>query len=1047
MRERLFTALDRSCSGQAIWITAPAGAGKTSLVSSWIEARKLAHVWVQLDERDADPATFFHYLALGARALGSEAALLPALTPEYLPSLAVFARRFFASLAKCLPARGVIVLDNWQEVPAAAPIAGILDSAMGTLPRGVTLVLLSRVPPSKALRNWANDPDFAQLGWDDLRLSDDEALAVARAGDRPVDAALVAAIARQVRGWAAGLRLLLAADARGVSISAAPSGAQQSLLDYFAGEVFVRTSVQEQAWLVKCALAPGGLSAQAAAAACGDGAAEYLLTMHASRLFVDRRDTSAEDMNFEFHPLFREFLLTRTEILAPATIRSTRVALAQAMETESRFEDAATLWSVIGEWPHVARIAMTQAPTLMAQGRHRTLESWINALPAAIVDSNGWLLYWRGVARGFGDPDAGQRDAAAAYARFDAEGDNIGALLAAGEVLNQYFLASDDYGGNALWLDRVAERYERHVGELSPALLAQVFGSLYFLAHTGADHRIWNRLIGDLADIARQSRDPQVLARIAPLGLHLNILRGDFSAARWYLAHLDRIIASPLAPPFLRAMVCGSAAVVHWQEAQHDKARESTAEGIRIGIEYGIESATFVVQAQQAYTCLSAGDIASADSAVAALERTVRPDASVIVALVRSLRAAVLYFQGRHTDAVNAMQGALDLVTAAQALFPVATVSVQLAQLLMLDGQHDRAQTLLDETLSYAMQCKSDVLEFQARVAHAWSSFESGNEQTGLDQLRRALAIGARHNYMNCHPLWIPTVMARVFVVALENDIEPEYVGRVIRFRGVKPDSAIVKGWPWPIRVCTLGRFSVQLNADPAGAARKPQRRTLELLKAIIAMGGADVSRITLAAALWPDSEGDAGLRALEITLHRLRKLLGHDDAVLLDRGELSLNRDLIWVDAVAFDQVTMEIDRHSQRDGSQGLPGLIDKAFNLYRGHFLELDDDAPWMLAQRDRLRSRYRRMALVAAKHASANESLEFALELLSRAIEIDPLSEELYRRLIQLLTVANRHAEATEVYLRCERALQAGLDTRPSAETFALLHRPSIEKPPR
>ena len=1046
MRERLFAALDRSCSGQAIWITAPAGAGKTSLVSSWVEVRKLAHVWVQLDERDADPATFFHYLALGARTLSSEAALLPALTPEYLPSLALFARRFFALLAKCLPAQGVIVLDNWQDVPAAAPIAGILDSAMGALPRGVTLVVLSRVPPSRALRNWANDPDFAQLGWDDLRLSDDEALAVARAGDGPVDAALVAAIAMQVRGWAAGLRLLLAADARGVPINAAPSGAQQSLLDYFAGEVFARTSEQERVWLVKCALAPGGLSAQAAAAACGDGAADYLLTMHESRLFVDRRDTTTEDVNFEFHPLFRDFVLTRTEILDPATARSTRVALAQVMEAESRFEDAATLWSVISEWPHVARIAMSQAPTLMAQGRHRTLDSWINALPPALVESNGWLLYWRGVARGFEDPDAGQRDAAAAFARFEAEGHSIGALLAAGEVLNQYFLASDNYGGNALWLDRVAERYERHFGELSPALLAQVFGSLYFLAHTGADHPIWNRLIGDLAEIARQTRDPQVLARLAPLGLHLNILRGDFSAARWYLAHLDRIVASPVAPPFLRAMVLGSAAVVHWQEAEHDKARESTAEGIRIGVEYGIESATFIVRAQLAYTSLSAGDIASADGAVAALERTVRSNASVLVALVSSLRAAVLYFQGRHADAVNVMQGALDLVTAAQALFPVATVSIQLAQLLMLDGQHERAQTLLDESLVYAMQCKSDVLEFQARVAHAWSSFDSGNERSGLDQLRRALAIGARRNYMNCHPLWIPKVMARIFVVALEHDIEAEYVGRFIRFRGVQPDCATVKGWPWPIRVCTLGRFSLDLDASPTGAARKPQRRTLELLKAIIAMGGADVSRITLAAVLWPDSEGDAGLRALEITLHRLRKLLGHDDAVLLDRGELNLNRNLIWVDAIAFDQVTIEIDRLSQPAGSQELSGLIEKAFSLYRGHFLELDDDAPWMIAQRDRLRGRYRRMALIAAKHASANEGPESALERLSRAIEIDPLAEELYRRLIHLLTAANRHAEATEVYLRCERALHAGLGTRPSAETLALLQRPPTEKPP-
>ena len=74
---------------------------------------------------------------------------------------------------------------------------------------------------------------------------------------------------------------------------------------------------------------------------------------------------------------------------------------------------------------------------------------------------------------------------------------------------------------------------------------------------------------------------------------------------------------------------------------------------------------------------------------------------------------------------------------------------------------------------------------------------------------------------------------------------------------------------------------------------RKPQ----ELLQALIAFGGTEVSAGLLIDALWPDSEGDAAYHALESGLYRLRQLLGARDAVRMEGGKVSLNRDQLWVD------------------------------------------------------------------------------------------------------------------------------------------------------
>src|SRR5690606_11093722 len=64
-RSRLFVQMDRAHrSATATWIAAPGGSGKTTLVASWLQARKLRCAWYRIDRSDADPATFFHHLSL-----------------------------------------------------------------------------------------------------------------------------------------------------------------------------------------------------------------------------------------------------------------------------------------------------------------------------------------------------------------------------------------------------------------------------------------------------------------------------------------------------------------------------------------------------------------------------------------------------------------------------------------------------------------------------------------------------------------------------------------------------------------------------------------------------------------------------------------------------------------------------------------------------------------------------------------------------------------------------------------------------------------------
>src|SRR6188474_1331243 len=104
-RERLFRALDEARNRSALWLTGPPGSGKTTLAASYVEKRKPASLWYQIDESDADIASFFYYLGLaGARPTKRGAAELPRFMPQHRAALTAFARRYFQALYRALGA-------------------------------------------------------------------------------------------------------------------------------------------------------------------------------------------------------------------------------------------------------------------------------------------------------------------------------------------------------------------------------------------------------------------------------------------------------------------------------------------------------------------------------------------------------------------------------------------------------------------------------------------------------------------------------------------------------------------------------------------------------------------------------------------------------------------------------------------------------------------------------------------------------------------------------------------------------------------------------
>ncbi len=225
------------------------------------------------------------------------------------------------------------------------------------------------------------------------------------------------------------------------------------------------------------------------------------------------------------------------------------------------------------------------------------------------------------------------------------------------------------------------------------------------------------------------------------------------------------------------------------------------------------------------------------------------------------------------------------------------------------------------------------------------------------------------------------------------------------------PDDALSMGPQVRVVIRTLGRFEVLVDGEPLCGGRKQPRRALALLKALIALGGQNVCRSSLADMLWPDLDGDMAQNALEVTLHRLRKRIRVQDAIQVRTGCLSLNPERVWIDALALDGA--ELDRQPDSAGEQA-PGaardamqLAARALRLYRGPFLPDERECAWSMRTRERVRARFVRIVAEAGRALEAEGRLDSAAGLYERALEVDDFAQVLHDGLIRCLT---RHSAA-------------------------------------
>jgi LuxR family maltose regulon positive regulatory protein len=402
-RRRLIRRLDEGLQEghRLILVSAPAGYGKTTLVTEWLRGIQDAGdaapavSWLSLDEADSDPARFLSYLIAALQmvdpAIGqtAQAMLRSPQPPPPEPLVTSLINEIAAA-----PRSVVLVLDDYHLIKAL-PIHQQLAFLVEHQPAQMRLVIATREDPPLPLARLRARGQTLEIRQDDLRFSREECADFFKSV-MALDLSQedIAALERRTEGWIAGLQLAaLSMHGRGDlrEFVRAFSGSSRYILDYLVEEVLQRQSPDAQRFLLDTSILDR-FSAPLCDAVTGRADSRDVLgALEQANLFIVPLDPSREW--YRYHHLFLDLLRHQLGSQAAHLKRPLHQRASQWFE-DNGFQAEAVHHALAGkDWERAAALIESLSSATLARGEIATLIGWIRQLPDQVLRARPRLCH------------------------------------------------------------------------------------------------------------------------------------------------------------------------------------------------------------------------------------------------------------------------------------------------------------------------------------------------------------------------------------------------------------------------------------------------------------------------------------------------------------------------------------------------------------------------------------------------------------------------------------------------------------------------------
>ncbi len=389
-RPRLIELINRHKPPCFTLISAPAGFGKTTLLSDWVHQHKIQAAWVSLDAADNDPVRFLGYVSAALMTVDptvGDDALAAIQSPQSVPTDRILTlvvndiAEYQGSVA--------LILDDYQFIESEE-VHQALFSVIDHLPQNLHILLASRVDPPWPFARFRARGIMNEIRASDLRFTDPEAHAfLNEMMDLSLSQAEISQLGERTEGWIAGLQMVaLSLQDRSdrTQFIEAFSGSNRYILDYLMEEVLEHQAEDIRTFLLETSILDRMCAPLCQKVTGQSNAQEILEQIDRSNLFLVPLDDDRRW--YRYHHLFADLLQSRLKELQSARIRELHEAASVWFEERNLINEAIHHGFEADDRDRSIQLIESNSLELVFQGGLGTLERWLRLLPPEIVERN-----------------------------------------------------------------------------------------------------------------------------------------------------------------------------------------------------------------------------------------------------------------------------------------------------------------------------------------------------------------------------------------------------------------------------------------------------------------------------------------------------------------------------------------------------------------------------------------------------------------------------------------------------------------------------------
>ena len=1045
-RPRLIRQLYDLLDYKLILVVAPAGYGKTALLLDFAHQIELPVCWYSIDSLDQDIQRFLvHFIsAISLRfpEFGHESMAAVDTINQPSQNIDLLVSAVVNDAYEHIREHFLLVLDDYHLVDGQKETQAFMDRFIQEVAENCHLVLASRV-----LLSLPDMPLFVAraqvggIGYEDLAFQVPEIQSLVFQNYRVSMSSQVAAqLVQETEGWITGL--LLTAQSTWKGMAAQLQAARVSdvgLYDYLAQQVLNQQSLALREFLLKTSFLEE-FDATLCRAVFGDTEDWATLIRDALRnnLFILPVD---EDGNWiRYHNLFRDFLQATFEREYPQQIEGLQLSIAAGYRLQRNWEKAFAVYQKLGDTQSAAAVIEDAGSDLISGMRLRTLLSWIEALPEALVDSLPALLALRGSALvNYGQVDQSLPFLDRAEASFRSSGDqqNLASVLShratAYRLLGKYQASlSDSQEAIRLVNDNPALR----------SILAEANRAmgmcLYHLGQLEEAIPCWHHALKEYQSL----EDGQSIALVhMELGMCL-MSTGSYRQAMEYYEKALNYWRSARNTPRL-PYVLNNLGVLNHLTGEYIQSNRLFEEALTYARQSGLPRV-------EAYILCSIGDLY-----VELNEETAARDAyNQTQVIARKINDHYLLFYANLVEASQArrlgelkrsnelLQTCLTMACEDRSDFEMSQWHLEAGLTCLAEATIPDAIDHLKEAVRLFSSGGQNIEAARACLLLAGAYYQLPDRLLAQNNLQDAfLRVSSLDSQ---HILVSSGREAKAFLQEFSKDAKlgeqtATLLSQIDYFekklpairRNIRPHALSVLFAPPKLTIYTLGKMKVELDGKPITVPEWTNQKAAREMFFYLLARPEGATREEIGEVLWPGSFPDQLRIQFKNVLYRIRYTVG-SETILFDRNRYTFNQSLDYLyDVKAFEE---NINRAEAAVIPLTKVEYLQSALDIYGGPYLP-EGSGAWLMPERQRLQRLYIQSAIDLAQLQLETGKTKAAILAAEKALAEDACSEEAHRLAMRAYAALGNRASIILQYEACSKAL-GEIGVGPSEQTRAL-----------